>query len=338
MRIHATIGCLIFCLSFNLAFADSGTDRVEQLKTMLKGFDVEISFYGTVKDQYGQAVDNATVFANYEYFSLTDSLYKGINDVTAHTDLSGNFVFKGVKGKRLYLYKIVKEGYLFNQLGNSYDYGGVDERHKFIPDKNNPVVFILRKNPTPGLIAEKTSTQIISNRGEVYYLDLLNGFMHLEKWMKKIDSDMVLTVKTSDNGATFKIDLKTTDNNSGLVCNESVPFIAPDSGYQREISFSISKGPEIKKNIYYRGTKGEYGEIFARLEIQSHLGRGGLDFAPALYTNLEGSKNLEYDSKYTLMELSKIGGTHIELQASDEFKAAVLKALINARQKREQGK
>jgi len=319
-----------------MVFAAGGTDdRVEQLKTMLKSFDVEINFYGTVKDQYGQPVDNAKILANYEFFSLVDSLYKGINDVTANTDLSGNFFFKGLKGKKLYLYKIVKDGYVFDQIGSAYNYGGVDEQHKFIPNQNNPVVFILRKNPTPGLVAEKTESQIISNRGEVYYIDLIKGFMYLEKWMKKITSDMLLTVNTPDNGTTFKIDLKTTDNNSGLVCSETEPHIALDNGYQRTVDFTITKGSDLTKNIYYRGIKGEYGEIFARLKIKWHLGKNGLDFSAVLYTNLEGSKNLEYDSKYTLKELSRISGTNIELQSSDECKAAVQKALIIVQQKRE---
>jgi hypothetical protein len=284
-------------------------------------------------------VSNAEVTGSYEHFGTGPNIqyFRDSSRITTRTDSNGCFIVKDLKGTLLFFNTIEKEGYVFNLMENKNRAFGYDinQQHKFMPDKNDPVVFILHKKNQPGLVSEKTDSQIIDKRGEIYYVDLFKGFMCLEKWMKKIDSDIILTVKTSDNGATFNIDLKTTDNNSGLVCSDSEPFGAPDSGYQREINFSISKGQEIKKNIYFRGTKGEYGEIFARLEIQSHLGNRGLNFVSAVYVNLEGSKNLEYDSQYTLKELSRISGYNIAHKSSDEFKAAVQKALINVRQKRE---
>jgi len=75
-------------------------------------------------------------------------------------------------------------------------------------------------------------------------------------------------------------------------------------------------------------------QIFARLEIESRLGSSGLHFDSNLYTNLEGTKNLEYDFNFTKNELARITGKVIKAGTTEEFSEAAPIALMKLKEEK----
>ena len=135
-----------------------GDEKNEQIKSLMQSSDTEINFYGEVQNQYGQPVEAAEVVFNLHYFSLTAPYFEGSKKITTHTNAAGMFVLESLKGNGLYLAEIDSPGHLFiRPMDNwAFHYSATYGDKQFVPDPQNPVIFILHKKPEPGYVMEKT--------------------------------------------------------------------------------------------------------------------------------------------------------------------------------------
>ena len=119
-------------------------------KELTLGLFSPIVFYGKVVDQNGDPVPNLRVSLTIESFTPNPLvLSTGRRKAELHADSDGFFCYKGV-GRMLIVFIWPPDGYEHTEqsssrrfyYGQSYD-NSVKQFHN--PDKNNPVIFILRK-------------------------------------------------------------------------------------------------------------------------------------------------------------------------------------------------
>ncbi len=109
---------LAFVSVCEISTAGTPKDRLDQLQYIEQSSDTSISFYGKVKDQYGQQVSDAKVKAGLEYFSATAFYFLGVGTLDANTDANGCFKFKELTGKHFYIQSIEKNGYEYKPSTN----------------------------------------------------------------------------------------------------------------------------------------------------------------------------------------------------------------------------
>ena len=99
-----------------------------------------VNFYGKVVDQASQPVPGATAS-----FIWTDMSAQGTSTIESVSDHQGLFVLDGVQGKRLQV-RLKKDGYYTNADNPlSFEYASFFEPNYHNPDRQNPVIFRLRK-------------------------------------------------------------------------------------------------------------------------------------------------------------------------------------------------
>ena len=135
----------------------SQLEKNDQIKSLMQRSDTEINFYGKVQNQYGQPVEAAEVVFNLHYFSLTEPYFEGSKKIATHTNAAGMFVLESLKGNGLYLAEIESPGHLFNRPIDkwAFHYSATYGDKKFIPDPQNPIIFILHKKPRTGFCNRK---------------------------------------------------------------------------------------------------------------------------------------------------------------------------------------
>ncbi len=155
----------------------SQLEKSDQIKSLMQSSDTEIKFYGKVQNQYGQPVEAAEVVFNLHYFSLTEPYFEGSKKISTHTNAAGMFVLESLKGNGLYLAEIESPGHLFNRSTTTwaFDYSGRREKQKFIPDPQNPVIFILHKKPNPDFVIENSISYRERPEGGKFQVDVYKG-------------------------------------------------------------------------------------------------------------------------------------------------------------------
>ncbi|MCX6937919.1 MAG: carboxypeptidase-like regulatory domain-containing protein [Verrucomicrobia bacterium] len=101
-----------------------------------------IEFYGKVVDDKDQPIEKTTI-----RFQWTDLSREGTSEYNTISDSQGLFRLDGVTGKNLGV-QVRKEGYKHYFIGTqfSFEYAAYFEDSFHVPDRNNPVIFRLRKN------------------------------------------------------------------------------------------------------------------------------------------------------------------------------------------------
>ena len=302
MKIKVTIVLLSMMVLCNLAQAEND-GKAQRWKEAMKSSDTNITFYGIVKDQDGQPVSDATIVANLTFFSLTGEYFQDQKKIIAHTDSEGKFVFKDLRGRTLYFDVIKRDGYEFYRIQDqkyAFDFGGVEEKEKFKPDKSNPCVFILHKKPEPGYVEESCDAKSIYLTGEEFEVDLKKGISLSVKKLKAATGDMMVSVMPGLSKDRFNILIKTRKDEDLIIEQDGEAHTAPETGsYRHEIAFELKPAEEILKNIYFKGRM-DNAYTYARLQLKLKLRSSGVSCGVCLYTGLDDGRNLEYDRRYTL--------------------------------------
>jgi hypothetical protein len=105
---------------------------------------IPIRFYGKVVDQYGEPVAGASV--HLQWVNLQGE--RGVEETHVVTDAEGLFSLEGVRGKRLLVLRIEKNGYYdanANENQTGFEFANPAEEIFYEPDASNPVVFMMRK-------------------------------------------------------------------------------------------------------------------------------------------------------------------------------------------------
>jgi len=249
-----------------------------------------INFYGRAVDQSNSPVADAGI-----HFVWNDLSPTGTSEADAQSDSNGFFSLIDRKGKAMTV-SIGKEGYSGRNL--SFEYANPAEGGFYVPDKNNPVVFHLRKKGV-GVDLVSSHSGISPDlhiapptNGSPVFLDLLNcvvgndGQLKIEGWKELKD------FKTTQNSWGFRLTIP----NGGLIEeNDEFPFEAPDSDadYQSVMEWHFKNGDpdwkgSLKKSFYIKfGNPPRYGIV----SVQTTA------FAPGVYLNYlfnpDGSRNLE---------------------------------------------
>jgi len=273
----------------------------ELLENQARSMDVDIAFYGTIKDQHEQPVSDVKVVFKLHYFSLIDHYFQGVREVVAVTDNEGNFLLQGIKGSCLSLHDIEKDGFEYIRDTNpTFDYGGLYGGEKFIPDPHNPIVFILHKKPDPAFVVEKVKSYLGRSSGEILQVDVYDGFFRSSRTRKGIWGDVRIEIQPAAKEGDHIVKITLNNHDDWLLAKDpGKNHVAPDDGYVKSVEFEIKQHEELVKDFYYKGQK-ETGTAYARLLLNLSAGNTSVRVGGKLYINLDGGKNLNYDRKYTL--------------------------------------
>lgn len=258
---------------------------------------IPIKFYGSVIDQEGQPVPDASV--RYGWNDVG-----GSHHAFTKSDASGRFAIEGIRGKILTV-DVSKEGYHTseeNQIG--FEYAAFFEADYHRPDASNPVTFrlVMQLAPEP-LIAWGSSVRILYDRPAYY--ELVRGTMKLEP---PAGAGLKITVERSEapQGQPFAWKCRI-EAVKGALLETKAEFAqsAPENGYVSAWEVSGTRGyqpfsregPDVR--LYFRTDDSR----FALVEIElSHPMQRSL--GPRLiiesFLNPSGSRNLNYDRQRSI--------------------------------------
>jgi hypothetical protein len=244
-----------------------------------------IEFYGKVVDQDGEPVSGVEVKMNW-----TDMSPEGTSEAQRTTDASGLFSITGIQGKNFGVIALEKEGYVpFSKSNpNSFEYAGFWEPSYHIPDKENPVIFRLRKKGEAAVLAN-VSGKIVLEFGKAVTIPM----------PREMPSSTVLKVTVFENIASpRKWNATVSVEGGGVVPTiEEFPFEAPEQGYQSSLDLNQSSPhPPGWQDLFQGGqfyikTDNGYG----LLKLEQTVGKKTLRYSLAL--NLKGDRNLESEQR-----------------------------------------
>lgn len=250
-----------------------------------------INFWGRVVDESNEPVANSSV-----HFAWNDISEKGTSDADTTSDGNGFFSLTDRKGKRLYV-DVSKEGYYSSgdSRGAAFEYANPADG-LFTPDRNNPVVFHLRKK---GVGVDLITSQYgmspdfpvhIPRDGTPIKIDFLQRKTGDSGQMQISENKPEYANWKQATNWSFKMEIP---DGGFIKQNDEFPFEAPESGYQPVVEFNFQQGQtdwveNLKKNYYIKfGNPSRYGLL--RLETGISMGGAILTYA----INPDGSRNLE---------------------------------------------
>ena len=225
---------------------------------ILRKSEGPIELYGKLIDQFGEPVKNATIRFETEKYGIMSPHYKqGI----AKSDENGCFEIRRGRAALLYIEAIVRRGYEFRRAddGNqpSFDFRR-SRRERYRPNKENPVLFHLRRKQAEGtfLIDHKEVTLFLRRETEEQWWgwDVEKQLAARERRInvntpyeeRKDTSDALFENERYfwDIWATWNCDLekrqwhvtfRTNGENSGIQIREDFLYEAPEEGYFKSL-------------------------------------------------------------------------------------------------------
>jgi hypothetical protein len=249
------------------------------MMNFVKSLDTTIHFYGKVVDQHGHPVDGAEVSVGIRRFSPVGTYFMESKDLTVTTGPDGLFEVFEIRGSELFVREIVREGYEFNRVenrNNSFEFGvgnGMIGAPSFIPDKNNPVIFRLRKKLQNRTFLFEGGWEIQVKPEEV---GLLKGkdFVEGKAWRKPGERrkdflsekcDLFYSASYEKENGNWHVVLRPGGPNGGIVASDRKLYVAPEDGYKEEYSFSLKDRDAIQNHFLYIRSRSP--AIYSRLEI-----------------------------------------------------------------------
>ena len=251
-----------------------------------------IEFFGRVVDQFGSAVDAATV--NLEW-----NVVGGTTKDVVKTAADGSFTLKGARGKILGV-NILKEGYLYTkESSKSFEYAAFFQENFHVPDLTQPVVFRLQKLMGAEPMLKYITNTEIAVRAETVLLNVETGKLGRE-------GDLAFSVSVGSNrgryGPDYTLTIRTLGSASFAFSEEEFMFNAPESGYRQEVVFNkLSSDPNYSLTqsyrFYVKTRSGKYAVVTGEITIREGLSEGKAGFHTIIYHNPSGSRNLEFDHR-----------------------------------------
>lgn len=318
--------------------------RRDTMIDLVKSFDTSIDFYGRVLDQDDRPVEGAVVVVGIRHFSLVSTYFMGSKNIDVKTDQGGFFEISGHRGSDVFIGGISREGYeymLSQNPVNSFDYGGSNEP-AFVPDKNDPVIFRMRKKlKNRTLMFEKPRSGIqvlLKESGLLKGTDFIEGKRTRRPEDKVKDSlsekcDLWYQATYDEETGEWNVVLKPGGPNGGILVNDQKLFVGPEDGYQQEWSFVPESRKNPKTNFVY--LKSRSPAIFSRLEIFSVVVTDGfVRIRWKVTTNPYGDRVLDsvdfppYSTKPEIERIYQVGD-----RLEEEAKAALREGRLPPRPK-----
>lgn len=239
-----------------------------------------IEFYGKVLDQDGNPVAGATADIVW-----TDMSPDGSSHMAVTSDGTGLFSVTGISGKHLTV-RVTKDGYLreTSKGRSAFEFVGFWEPTYYESDRNNPVIFYLRKKGEPA--------PLVSSEGK-FVLTFGTPSPIPMPPSTGTPSPIKITVFESD-AKTRKWQAHISVDDGGIVpALEEFPFEAPQEGYQSSLDLNQgSPHPPGWQDLheggwFYIKTRQGYGLLKLR-QI-----RGNKTLRYQVLLNSKGGTNLE---------------------------------------------
>ena len=283
-------------------FAESSAEIVERRDKEIRAageranddWRTPIEFYGKVIDENTNPVISAQIS-----FSCNDLSATGTSCYHATSDRDGFFSITGISGKLLSV-SVVKGGYYSSKRDNGYfTYAG--GAANFVSDRENPVVFHLRKKrkteflihftiPLFGQIAQ------LSSKGRPLEINLLQGHP-CQPGSGQLVLEYRTTVPETTNKRPYTWNCRLFVRDGGIqAADEEFNFVAPADGYGTSVEIAMDQAScedwreIVEKSYYLKLNNGTYGRI--RFKIMGHNGVYNIE---SFVNPAAGSRNLEYD-------------------------------------------
>ncbi|MBP1583435.1 MAG: hypothetical protein J6866_05725 [Victivallales bacterium] len=269
---HRAIFTFLFCLAFCLAAR--GETYLERL-LKLRSTESEIHFYGKLIDQHGKAVINATILYHTTGYGLLSPRYK---KGKVKVDEKGGFEVHGGKTGYLYIEDIVAQGYEF-KVGEDFNEDFFDyrrsrrDRHR--PDKENPVIFHLRKKEAPGtyLMTKKFVVALRGGEGKWHWAKDLNHGWHYDKRTKNnpgVFWDIEVEGEMDREKREWRVTFKTNGERSGLQLRDEFLYEAPEDGYAKSLEVVFPFTEHGKFPVKYLYVRLREPGMYSRFEISEY--------------------------------------------------------------------
>jgi len=257
-----------------------------------------ITFYGKLEDQFGNALQDATVNFGIHVFSINKDAMKKEQVVS---DANGLFSISGINGESLEIFP-QKAGFALASTNTSWVYSHLwPEEQRAHPNPNNPAVIKMWKLQGAEPLVSITQRYRLHYTNAPIYFDLLAGKIIPDNGDLKITvkrpqgivtglthPDWSVRIEAVDGGL-----LKTTD------ADASVMYAAPETGYQPDVVFLFSTNAPYRWSEYFEQelfVVCRNGKIHAKLNFSFCINEypdGFMDITFNGVANTNSSRNWE---------------------------------------------
>ncbi|MBO4492451.1 MAG: hypothetical protein J5944_13970 [Lentisphaeria bacterium] len=328
-----------------------------------------VLFYGKVIDQNGDPVPNMRVSLTVETYTPMNPLaFYLMNPLVlntmkreseTHTDSNGEFFYWGM-GREFAVYIWPPEGYEHTEYSSSRHFyfgqeyfGPRHQIHK--PDKNNPVIFRLRKK-APAVLSFSFMQELLGmDPDKVYYGDM---FYH-KSYMRSMELSELPNVdpehyypqvkvhqtyrKESENTHIFSLDVEFLENFQ-IQKGERDPLVVPEDGYAGKkfsATYKIILDPTPPRNhkefllsddgkewqpcegcilpLYAKTDNNFYGYISLHWRPRRYLAESGFELAIKYRFNSVPDQRVFEDDSALHRELELKKWKKLEKKTQDEF-------------------
>ena len=297
----------------------SPEDILSQRNQGVSAFDTKVRFWGKVLDQNQQPVEGATIKATVSTLRMIEieNGYREYEILSTQSAADGTFMFDGAEGICLRIQRLSKDGYVLPaayQAGTrwegskyAYHYKSMgDVRKVFRPDSARPEIFHLWKlnNPEPLVLRGDWAGAY----GEEFTVGASPTILgNISMMVTKVDHSQpqeweITVTATEADGGVIKADP-----------SDVFMFQAPETGYAHSITFKYKQEADSEMSddagtpvrFYVRSRNGRwYSARECAFFLPTQDGR--VRTKMLLWTNPNGSRNLEHDAAHPLPEPSLI--------------------------------
>ena len=304
IRVLISLGlCLVAWLGYQCLLKTRGqqNSRVDEQGYSLREAiqrAPSVTIYGKVVDTKEQPIEGAkaTITVRRLEVLLKQSYHENLS---ALTDANGEFHITADKPYDAFVKTVVKEGYVFERdVESTLD---IINHRKSSPE--NPHLLRMRKLGIPELILVVGSGRLLhafagesrSSKWSVTNLRSYNSF-----WSDV--RDLAVTARFDEEKKDWEITYRVLLQHGGLVLSNQDLYMAPEAGYQQEVSFRtgrIGTDARSRDSRYYLYLKTRNPTLYSKFDIDQVIGlpseypQSFLDISAKSWTNPYGGRNFE---------------------------------------------
>lgn len=275
--------------------AFSQVENPEEEKLFLKAMNTDVRIYGKLLDQDEQPVPGASIL--YCKYGL-DSDNPNQRRKRVKTKKDGTFEIHVGKRNTLDIRNAKKDGYEFMQKDNDCEMEFEDffsDDFKYLPDKNNPRIFHIRKREPEGrIIIKYSSTALDVYPGEKIQYDFLRQqFITKKDKDKNLFPDFEMSGEFDDKNQEWTVVFRANGEGAGIQLSDKRLFRAPETGYSQEVICKCKSRvtqPPFKSIFMKLRAPGWYLRIDT---IYSNINQEHFNLYSEAFINPYGDRNLE---------------------------------------------
>ncbi len=268
-----------------------------------------IHFYGKVVDFDGVPIAGATVFA--QVFDTGKAKASGKEVLKLTTDANGLYEITATGGS-FAIRSIKKDGYRFipsKGVKRHYRYTAANPEKIFTPDTGNPVVMRMQKKSPPAFIFCNSHKFKFGKKSKARTLDLIGLTLPEpdEQIAASVGRQATLKVSAAvtDDRCGYEVTFAAAGENDGVIESNDLLYEAPATGYLPQVTVTVPRTKKAVATETYIYVKAEDGATYARIDVSLLAGKGALIMTAESWTNIDDSRNLEYDDKFQRTELKR---------------------------------